>query len=39
MMSDKTLAESMETFAVRKALNYLNEDPDQAFPNMFLALD
>ena len=36
-MSDKNLSENVKSFAAKKVLAYLNDDPDKALPKIFCA--
>ncbi|MCI2106367.1 MAG: radical SAM protein [Intestinimonas sp.] len=38
-MGDRTIGEQVQTFALKKVLNYLNEDPDVAFPKILEWVD
>ncbi len=38
-MTEKTMKENIEGIALKTALNYLNEDPDQAFPKLMHWVD
>ena len=39
MMKDKTVKENMQTFAVKMALNYLEDDPDTNLPKLMSWVD
>lgn len=38
-MNDKTMKENMQAYAVKKVLNYLDEDPDKALPKLLAWAD
>lgn len=39
IMNDKTMKENMQAYAVKKVLNYLDEDPDKALPKLLAWAD
>ena len=38
-MKNKTIKESIETFAVRQVLRYFDEDPEKSFPAIMAWVD
>ena len=38
-MSDKTMKENMQAFAVKQILKYLDEDPDKSLPKLLAWAD